>query len=153
MNNLFHWSLMKGDIFLGVLFLNVNFPGGVNPAFKTLWYIIDFKAFSLWPGVPSILLTRKPCVLSDTLNVAWAFSVNSPFLHVMCFWICLHCLTTNFTFKCLMDLNVIQKFLLPNTDDITNVAIDFCIIVNIQFSQIWKSFTTILAYTAHFRAK
>ena len=59
--------------------------------------------------------------------------------------------------KCLMDLNVIQKFLLPNTDDITNVAIDFCIIVNylvnIQFSQIWKSFTTILAYTAHFRAK
>ena len=77
---------MKGDIFLGVLFLNVNFPGGVNPAFKTFWYIIDF-----------------------------------------------------------------------NTDDITNFAIDFCVIVNylvnIQFSQIWKSFTTILAYTAHFRAK
>ena len=56
-----------------------------------------------------------------------------------------------------MGLDVIQKFLLPNTDDITNVEIDFCVIVNylvnIQFSQIWKSFTTILAYTDHFRAK
>ena len=47
-------------------------------------------------------------------------------------------------------------FFLSNTDDITNVAIDFRSIpnnlVNFHTSQIGKSFLRIMAYT-HFRAK
>ena len=41
----------------GEPFLKLNMVAGVNPAFLVLCQTSDFNAFSLCPGVPSILLT------------------------------------------------------------------------------------------------
>ena len=68
------------DHTLGELLLNLKSLGETKPVLLELCHTNDFRAISLWIGVPIFWEILNLCILSDIFNVEWAVSVNSAFV-------------------------------------------------------------------------
>ena len=79
---LFYFNLGE-DQNLGELFLSWKSPGETNPALLKLCHTNDFKANSLWTGVPIFREILNLWILSDILKVECAVSVNSAFVNLI----------------------------------------------------------------------
>ena len=71
------------DHTLGELFLILKSFGDTYPALLELCHTNDFRAISLWIGVPIFRVILNLWIRSDILKVECAVSVNSAFVNLM----------------------------------------------------------------------
>ena len=86
--NFFYFNLgddIGEDHTLGELFLSWKSPGETYPALLELCHTNDFKAISLWIGVPILREILNLWMRSDILKVECAVSVNSALVYLMVF--------------------------------------------------------------------